>query len=257
MADRVGRPARSAALSGARAATAALASLLAVACGGGADVPEPSSSPPAATPRVAPPTKTPREPPASPATIAPAEALLLLPGKLRPDTTVADLQALYGQDNVRVGDVPGPEGTTEQGATLFPDDPARRAYVYFHDDTQPMRLESVRVFDPESRWQLERGVRIGMPFDALRRLNGKPFRFGGLGWDYGGYVDFDGGTLDRRDGDATEIGVRLDAHDQAQIEADTYPIGEGVYSSDDPAWPQMAAALMVSQISVSFPRDAE
>lgn len=171
--------------------------------------------------------------------------------------TVADLQALYGQGNVRIGDVPGPEGTTEQGATLFPDDPARRAYVYFHDDMQPRRLESVRVFDPESRWQLERGVRIGMPFDALRRLNGKPFRFGGLGWDYGGYVDWDGGALARRDGDAAEIGVRLDAHDQAQVDADTYPIGEGVYSSDDPAWPQMAAALMVSQISVSFPRDAE
>lgn len=190
------------------------------------------------------------------------ESPLLLPGKLRRDTTIADLSALYGSGNVRVGDVPGPEGSTEQGAILFPNDPARRAYVYFHDDmphdgTQPRRLASVQVFDPESRWQLERGVRIGMPFDALRRLNGKPFRFGGLGWDYGGYVDWNGGSLARRDGDPVEIGVRLDAHDQAQVDADTYPIGEGVYSSDDPAWPRMAAALMVSQLSISFPRDVE
>ena len=213
------------------------------------------SQPSSAPPRAARP--APRATTAPAASVEPVEPALLLPGKFRPDTTIADLQALYGSDNVRIGDVPGPEGTTEQGATLFPDDPARRAYVYFHDDVQPRRLASVEVFDPESRWQLERGVRIGMPFDALRRLNGKPFRFGGLGWDYGGYVDFNDGALARRDGDAAEIGVRLDAHDQAQVDADTYPIGEGVFSSDDPAWPQMAAALMVSQISVSFPRDAE
>lgn len=229
----------------AQAAVVALASLLVMACSRGSELPQPSPMPPHAAI------------PASPATTGTAEPLLLLPGKLRRDTTIADLQAQYGRGNVRIGDVPGPEGTTEQGAILFPDDPARRAYVYFHDGMQPRRLESVRVFDPESRWQLECGVRIGMPFHALRRLNGKPFRFGGLGWDYGGYVDWNGGTLARRDGDAAEIGVRLDAHDQAQVDADTYPIGEGVYSSDDPAWPRMAAALMVSQISVSFPRDAE
>ena len=211
-------------------------------------MPQPSPSPSPTPPRAT---------PASPATITPVESMLLLPGRLRRDMTIADLQALYGADNVRIGDVPGPEGSTEQGAILFPDDPARRAYVYFHDDMQPRRLASVLVVDPESRWQLERGVRIGMPFAALRTLNGKPFRFGGLGWDYGGYVDWNGGTLARRDGDGGEIGVRLDAHDQAQVDADTYPIGEGVYSSDDPAWPQMAAALMVSQISVSFPRDVE
>ena len=153
---------------------------------------------------------------------------------------------------------PGPREPPKQGATLFPDDPARRAYVYFHDGTQPRPLASVQVFDPESRWQLDRGVRIGMPFDALRKLNGRPFRFGGLGWDYGGYVsDWNGGTLAERDGDPALIGVRLDARDQTLVNDDTYPIGEGGYSSDDPAWPRMATALVVSQLSVSFPRDAE
>ena len=233
-----------------QAATAALASLLAVACSGGSEVAEPLQPASPATPGAA--VTVP------PATITPAEPALLLPGRIRPDTTIADLQAWYGRGNVQVGDVPGSEGTTEQGATLFPDDPARRAYVYFDDDLQPRRLASVHVFDPESGWQLERGVRIGMPFDALRKLNGKPFRFGGLGWDYGGFVsDWHGGTLAQRDGDPMRFGVRLDAREQAQVEADTYPIGEGEYSSDDPAWPQMADALLVGQISVSFPHDAD
>ena len=250
MADHFGGPARSAAVTGTQATTAALASLLAVACSGGAELPRSSQSPSPAAP--------PAAIPAPPATVSPAEALLLLPGKLRADTTIADLQALYGKDNVRIGDVPGPEGTTEQGATLFPDDPARRAYVYFHDGPQPRRLASVEVFDPESQWRLERGVGLGMPFDALRRLNGKPFQFGGLGWDYGGYAgEWNGGTLDARDGDTTSIGVRLDASEQAQAQGDTYPIGEGVFSSDDPAWPHLGQALIVSKISVHWPRDGE
>ena len=130
-------------MSGTRAATAALASLLAAACSGGADLPQPSPSPAPVTPRLAPRATQHASTPASAATITPAESLLLLPGKLRPNTTIADLQALYGKANVRVGEVPGPEGTTEQGATLFPDDPARRAYAYFHDGTEPRRLASV------------------------------------------------------------------------------------------------------------------
>lgn len=234
----------------AQASTAALASLLLMACGGETETPKSTPMPPRTAI------------PASSAT-ADTQSPLLLPGKFRRDTTIADLQAQYGPGNVRIGDVPGPEGSTEPGAILFPDDPSRRAYVYFHDDmphdgTQPRRLASVQVFDPQARWQLGHGVRMGMPFDALRRLNGRPFRFGGLGWDYGGYVsDWNGGTLAEHDGDQALIGVRLDARDQAQASDDTYPIGEGGYSSDDPAWPRMAAALVVSQLSISFPRDAE
>lgn len=232
-------------------AVAAFASLLAVACIDRDDVPHASTSP-AAPPRVG----TSATP--APAAVTAAESTLLLPGTFGPDTTIADLQASFGTANVRVGKVPGPEGTTEQGAILFPDDATRRAYVYFDEGPQPRRLASVEVFDPESRWQLERGVRLGMSFDALRRLNGKPFQFGGLGWDYGGYAgEWNGGTLDARDGDTMTIGVRLDATEQAQAQGDTYPIGEGVFSSDDPAWPHLGQALIVSKISVHSPRDGE
>ena len=170
------------------------------------------------------------------------------------DTTIADLQALYGKANVRVGDVPGPEGSTEQGVTLFPDDPARRAYVYFHDGKQPRRLASVQVFDPESG-----GNSNAACASACRSTRcasqWKPFRFGGLGWDYGGYV----GRLERRHPRRTRrrSGDHRCAPGRAatrhRCNDDTYPIGEGVYSSDDPAWPQMGQALMVSQISVQFP----
>lgn len=247
-------------MSCARAATVALASVLVMACSGRSESPQASSPPSPAPQRATPLAATAPHESVDPVElpVEPVEPALLLPGKFGPDTTIADLQAWYGKANMQVGDVPGPEGTTEQGAILFPNDPTRRAYVYFHDGTQPRRLASVEVFDPESRWQLERGVRLGMKFDALRRLNGKPFQFGGLGWDYGGYAgEWNGGTLDARDGDTMSIGVRLDASEQAQVQGDTYPIGEGVFSSDDPAWPHLGQALIVSKVSVHSPREGE
>ena len=246
VADRFGRPARSAAVTCAQATTTALASLLAMACGGETELPQ---SPPIpshaamATP---------------PATTDKPESLLVLPGKLRRDTTIADLQGQYGPGNVRIGDVPGPEGSTEQGAILFPDDPARRAYVYFHDDSAA-EAPGKRV-----------GVRSGITMAARPRRAHRhavrraaeaqwktiPFRWPGLG------LRRVRQRLERRHPRRTRR--RSGAHRRAPRRTrpgtandDAYPIGEGGYSSDDPAWPRMAAALVVSQLSVSFPRDAE
>jgi multidrug efflux pump subunit AcrA (membrane-fusion protein) len=74
-------------MSGTQAPAAALASLLAVACSGGTQAP-PARMASAAAPEVVVAN--------APAATTPVESSLLLPGKLRPDTTIADLQALYG-----------------------------------------------------------------------------------------------------------------------------------------------------------------
>ncbi len=57
-----------------------------------------------------------------------------LPGLFAPSTGVSWLQQRFGEAKVRVADVPGGEGETSRGVILFPDDPARRAYLYFQDE---------------------------------------------------------------------------------------------------------------------------
>ena len=57
----------------------------------------------------------------------------LLPGDFSADTTLADLQNRFGADNVEVREIPGAEGESLRGVVLFPDDPGRRATVYFQD----------------------------------------------------------------------------------------------------------------------------
>ncbi len=96
-----------------------------------------------------------------------------LPGLFAPSTSVSWLRQRFGKANVHVADVPGGEGETSRGVILFPDDAARRAYLYFQDEKRLRGLSMVRVMDEGSRWQLDNGVAIGMPLSRLQALNGR------------------------------------------------------------------------------------
>ena len=103
-----------------------------------------------------------------------SDAFLVLPGDYSEHTTVADLQARFGKEQVRL--TPG----ADQSLVLFPDDPLRRAYVSFHDDEKLEIVSLIEVRDAGSLWRGKRGVHLGMSFAALEQLNGKPFGFSGF-----------------------------------------------------------------------------
>lgn len=210
---------------------------------------------------------TPPAPAAKPAAAAPAAepridarpALspasdYVLPGALAPDIGVEQLRQLFGAGNVAIDDrLPGAEGEEFRGVRLFPDDPSRRARLYFQDGEKLRGLSLAIVDDAGSRWRLDNGVRIGMPLAQLARLNVKPLRFSGLGWDYGGTVgDWNGGALAPRDDDPVRRGVRLAHAGDAPARA-AVPVGDGEFSSDDRRYPRQGELLQVGAISVSFP----
>lgn len=187
---------------------------------------------------------------ATPADLA-ADATWRLPGLFAADTSVTWLEQRFGKANVRVGDVPGGEGETSRGVILFPDDSRRRAYLYFQDGQKLRGLSMVRVMDEGSRWQLDNAVAIGMPLSKLQALNGKPIRFTGFDWDYGGGIsDWNSGRLQPVDNDPQRRGIRLNHHDAVQ---GAYPMGEDTFSSDDRRYPRLGSVVFVGEISISFP----
>lgn len=210
----------------------------------------------------APATKSPAAAPAieTRSSDAPAQPALapvrdyVLPGALAPDIGVEQLRQLFGAGNVVIDEhLPGAEGEQFRGVRLFPDDPARRARLYFQDSETLHGLSLAIVDDAGSRWRLDNGVGIGMPLAQLARLNGKPLRFSGLDWDYGGTVsDWNGGALAPKDGDPVRRGARLGHAGEAPAQA-AVPIGDGEFSSDDRRYPQQGALLRVVELSVSFP----
>lgn len=176
----------------------------------------------------------------------------VLPGDFAPDDTLASLQARYGAANVRPGKVPGAEGEEFDGIVLFPDDASRTAYVYFQNAQANTGLDMVRVFGEATQWRLDNGIGIGTPLSELVARNGKPIRFYGLEWDYGGTVtEWNGGALARKPADAVFRMVGLGAREGAADDA--YPIGDGEFSSDDPKYPSMGRDVVVAELSVSFP----
>lgn len=192
-----------------------------------------------------------------PAAGAPAEqrAEYVLPGNFAPDTTVETLRELFGDAQVKVGDVPGTEGETFRGVILFPGDSSRRAYLYFQDEQALRGLSLVRVFEPETRWRLDNGIALGTTLDELVKRNGRPIEYTGLGWDYGGTVtDLHDGALTPPGNDAVMRSWKLGAKDvEGNAASKAYPIGEGTFSSNDPRYPEQGRNVVVRELSISFP----
>ncbi|WP_363797969.1 hypothetical protein ABU614_22695 [Lysobacter firmicutimachus] len=187
----------------------------------------------------------------------PASTDYVLPGALAPDVGPEQLRRLFGSANVTIDDrLPGPEGEPFRGVVLFDGDPSRRAVLHYQDEQKLQGLAVVEVREPTTRWRLDNGVAIGQSLADLVRRNGKPIRFSGLGWDYGGTVtDWNGGKLGSGEGDAVMRHARLDFQPQAGRDdgVDAVPSGDSEYASDDPTYPRQGELLRVIEIGVSFP----
>jgi len=202
---------------------------------------------------------------ASPATLASTPAATPARDEPTPNTRVlyqafrggesfATLRDRFGAANVREQDIPGAEGEVQHGVVLFPDDPARRATLYFADDQKLEGLALVRITDPESTWAIGDNIRMGTTLAELVALNGGPIEFSGFGWDYGGAVaGYRGGKLEPNNAMAPQGGFRL-ATRPGLPEDVAVPQGDTTFSSDD--YPALATDIVVGELTLSFPRQS-
>ena len=196
----------------------------------------------------APASEAPTAQPQAPATVP---ATWILPGDFSTDTTLQDLQRRFGAGNVKVEEIPGAEGESFRGVLLFPDDPARRATVYFQDEQNLLGLSMVSIDEDHSQWKLASGIGIGAPLSEVRRINGKPFTFAGFDWDYGGtIIDWHGGKLAPASDEAVSARIQL-RMPRGGVGDKAYPQGDSRFSSDDPRWKDLG--ITVGGFSVGFP----
>ena len=212
--------------------------------------------------------------PAAPATAAvapiaepPAQVALVLPGAFAEATTVADLEQAFGKANVTITEVHEADGRVLRSVVLFADDPARRAYVSFHDSEAMTGVAAIRVDDAGSLWRGKRGVHVGMSLAQLRAANGKPFHFSGFDDEHRAWVrdqwspatddDSTLGALDVEADDHMYFGVDLGLRGGGKdIPADAYP-QEDSTSSDDPRFPRLGQIVEVTAIGAYTSQDDE
>jgi hypothetical protein len=131
--------------------------------------------------------------------------LTIVPGQragvVKARTSESELQRMFGAAQVQREKIEVGEGFVCDGAVLFPKDPLRTANIIWKDVSKrafPFSVEVNTLHYPTSRWRTEEGIRLGTTLKELEKLNGKPFKLAGFGWDYSGTVlSWEGGRLEK------------------------------------------------------------
>lgn len=122
------------------------------------------------------------------------------------DATEESLKAKFGADNVVHKDLGGPEGTEMFGTQIYSKDAKKTFEVVWTDDqtwSKPAFVQVTQVWSEDGEtatspdWASAQGVKVGMTIEEVEKINGKPFKLSGFGWDYGGNaVNWEGGKLE-------------------------------------------------------------
>lgn len=129
-----------------------------------------------------------------------------------PPTISADeLVRRYGAQNVTSGSIYLGEGESERGTILFAGNSWKRLEILWQDTAGHRFPSSIRVQGTVgSEWTTAEGITITTRLRTLERLNGKPFRLAGFGWDGSGTVtSWSGGKLAKSGGNACELRAGL------------------------------------------------
>jgi hypothetical protein len=165
---------------------------------------------------------------------------------ITPTTTEADLIKMFGKENVvrqkeiyANGDVP-----PCSGFCVFKDKPNELLLGIDTENNKKKKLTFILIRGTGGKWHTKDGVKVGTTLAELNTINGKPFLFSGLGWDYGGYInDFQKGKLWQ---EKPAISLRLDQEGNLPVGFS----GDVVCKSDAPELKK--ATLFVGEIFVNI-----
>lgn len=104
----------------------------------------------------------------------------------------------YG-DQAKADSIYLAEGMIDDGVVIYPDEPKKTVYVYWDKEIDAKRPAFIRIIGDSTgatEWRSPDGLTLGTTLAEVERMNGKPFKLTGFGWDYGGRVtDWQGGQL--------------------------------------------------------------
>ncbi len=176
---------------------------------------------------------------------------LLVPGErvggIRPGMSMAQIENLYGSENLKSREVSPAEEDTLPGYLLFPGT-IDEVEITLGEDRQPAY---VTISNPRSPWAAASGITVGTTLRELNARNETAFLFSGFGWEGGGTVrDWRGGKLEG-------LEVRLTyAPEQLPAEGlDGQLRGNQELSSDAPQLE--ALGVRVRELRVNIRRPAE
>lgn len=175
-------------------------------------------------------------------------------GNVKANSSEASLIALLGAENVVRDSVYIGEGYYEKGTTLFKGTP-EEAQILWKDTVNYANPRNVMIRSAEgtpSQWVVDSGIVMGMTLKEVEKINGKPFKVAGFGWDYGGFVtDWQRGKLAGKN-EVENLVIRFYYNiedDKLGTIADKVQ-GEGPFLSSHPAMQQLNPKVV--EITIGF-----
>ena len=171
-------------------------------------------------------------------------------GNITANMTHDDILKLFGKDRVTIDTVLEAEGTVETLATFVDKGKATEIIVKWADSFRLKRIDRIQVGFEGAPYTLD-GLKIGSTIADLERVNGKPMKFSGFGWDYGGYVtDFGKGKFD-----GAKVLFNMDLSGEASEkygEKVNFLMGEGQHSSADKNLAAFKNDIRIQTIELNF-----
>ena len=172
-------------------------------------------------------------------------------GPVDSTTSEQDLIARVGEGHIVRRHAQIGEGFCAPGSVIDPDTPDSVVVVW--TDSTFTRPAIVFVSGEGSRWKTAAGVRVGTTLRELEALSsGKPIRFMGFGWDYGG-----SGSWSEPGSGELRIVLHPDSASNAAANSDPRAgeiMGDREVSSDHPLLRQMTIRVVRMSIQWSEPR---
>jgi hypothetical protein len=145
-------------------------------------------------------TQTSAEPLASASAPPPADPHLIVPCERFGPVLATDTEATLAQ---RLGaaaltaDTLWAEGEPRSMTTVLWKSTPQELEITWTEPVPPFKtIEMITAYHPESPYHYANGIKNGSPMAQIQQLNGRPFKFYGFAWDYGGtFVGFSDGTL--------------------------------------------------------------
>lgn len=163
----------------------------------------------------------------------------------------ADLVKAFGSNNVIYQDMEGVEGEKFKASVLYPGDPKTKLEIIWSDE-KARRGPTIRA-NGRSAWATANGIRIGTALADIEKMNGKPFKLSGFGWDLGGRVlDWQDGALGKPQPGGCIIDIEFDHSKDAPEASLTRVTGDNEFLSDSAD--MRAVEPYVGAVTVSYPQ---
>jgi hypothetical protein len=163
-------------------------------------------------------------------------------------TSFDDLKTIYGAATIKDERICGPECIDSLDVTLLYPGTKNESIIYWKDSAYHKQIGSIECYSDSADWHTAAGIKIGSGFKELLKLNGKPIKFYGFGWDYGGgIISYNNGALEK-----SPIHFDIDLNSQGN---DTSLLGDIELDSDMPAVQKASDNIVVRKISLSFYKD--